>query len=717
MNDDLAHPHSAIVRRPEVAMNAQKRVARSPLCASAMLAMLLSIALPSASVHSAPPQEKAELESTAKPLSIFGLNLADAPVALHEKEVPDLYGPAGQRGDVFPIPIERSVQTSDRRAPNKGNNESIWIKYSIPLKRFYVEYRSDRNRADSERIYGPFAGDPLDRLRLEALLADRLREGYSPDDLYRIKLMLKTQDHKLAQRAIRLAQAAIDCRDTTVLKLVLREVRQMLADNAATIKGLGLDHDAKKLEENMAAAQARLATAAIDTLGSERAEAAKVKSELPDVNRADPVQPANPPAAGALGIDVRSRVIDAKSGKPVESFQMVPASRGRPAGTITWQSSYVKTFHDGQFAYREKRAWDATVFRIDADGYKPRITRPVLRGEANVELLVELEPDPGTFGVVLTPEGQPACGAQVARCTWTNEVSVEGDVLRFAGHGALLGKRTQTAGDGSFRLPTEIDSWLLVVSHPSGYGEISPAEFSKSQTIRLQPWGRLEGDFIVGGKPIPDQKIDVGGGRGGGDEVNLDYSNSVATDAEGKFVVKRLPPVVLFVHPIFKMDDNSWASPLWFSGNIKIEPGKTTRISLPRSGRPLKGQVTLPTDSSLTLADLDIEATIFLRPPSVSGFRDMVQKDFQVYGQFMESPIGKQFKRDKIPIDVNGTFDISDLPETEYVLQVRAMEKNSHVEEGRQPWQGFHARPITVLPMADSADPVELGQILLSPSR
>lgn len=696
-------------------MGALIPAASLPQRASTALAILLSIALPSASMRSAPPQEKAEPESTAKPLSIFGLNLADAPVALREKDVPDLFGPAGQRGDVLPMPLARSAGLSDEPAPAKPNHESIWIKYSIPLNRFYVEYRSDGNRADSERIYGPFAGDPLDRLRLETLMADRLREKYSPDDLYRIQLMLKAHDPKLAQRAMRLAQAAIDCRETTVLESVLCEVRQTLADNAATIKHLGLEADANKLEEHMAAAQTRLAFAA-EASDSKQVITADARSDLPEAKKPDPLQPANPPAAAALGIDVSGRVVDAKSRKPIESFQIVRAERNRPADHVTWQSGYLKTFHDGQFEHHEKQAWDATVFRIEADGYRPHVTRPVVRGEGNVDLLVELETDPGTLGVVLTPQGEPACGARVARCTWTDEVSVEGDELRFAGHGAVLGKRTQTAGDGSFRLSTEIDSWILVVCHPSGYAEVTPAEFAKSQTIKLLPWGRLEGDFVVAGKPVADQKIDVGGGRGG-DEVNLDYSNDVTTNAEGKFVVARLPPVRLFVHPMFKMDENSWASPLWYSGNIKIEPGKTTQIVLPRAGRPLKGQVTLPADSGLTLADVDVEATIFLRPPSVSGFQEMVQKDFQVYGQFLQSQIGKQFHRDKIPVSADGTFDISGLPETEYALQVRGREKKSHVEEGRQPWQGFYARRISLPPLADSADPLELGEILLSPSR
>jgi hypothetical protein len=90
-------------------------------------------------------------------------------------------------------------------------------------------------------------------------MAARLKAEYSPDDLYRIKLMLRTQDAKMAARALRLMQPAIECDSPAVRTSILREVRQMLKDSAEAIKTHSLESEAAKLQENIQAAEANIA--------------------------------------------------------------------------------------------------------------------------------------------------------------------------------------------------------------------------------------------------------------------------------------------------------------------------------------------------------------------------------------------------------------------------------------------------------------------------
>ena len=87
------------------------------------------------------------------------------------------------------------------------------------------------------------------------------------------------------------------------------------------------------------------------------------------------------------------------------------------------------------------------------------------------------------------------------------------------------------------------------------------------------------------------------------------------------------------------------------------------------------GRVALPPESELRLADLTIEAKVFLRPPSMSGPTDEVQEYWNAYGEFMRSEHGKAFRRDKIAVNADGTFRIEGLPETSYVIQVSATGK------------------------------------------
>src|SRR5690242_10483018 len=78
----------------------------------------------------------------------------------------------------------------------------------------------------------------------------------------------------------------------------------------------------------------------------------------------------------------------------------------------------------------------------------------------------------------------------------------------------------------------------------SGHAEVTPAEFAKSTTIELKPWARVEVTYAPGGKPIAGQMFSVG--SGGGDVVNLHYSESPTTDSEGKFVLERTPSVQVY---------------------------------------------------------------------------------------------------------------------------------------------------------------------------
>ena len=196
---------------------------------------------------------------------------------------------------------------------------------------------------------------------------------------------------------------------------------------------------------------------------------------------------------------------------------------------------------------------------------------------------VALTPDPGIAGKVLTPSGAPAGGAVLAICTWTNEVTVEGGKLKYIGHGQQLGRLGTTVDDGTFRLRGEVGPWVLVVAHDSGYAEVLSTDLAKSPNIRLRPWGRVEGEFAINGKPVANQAIYVGAGRGDVPVV-LSYDYSVTTDAAGRFSLDRIPPVSLYIEPSFQRGTSSFML-LPSSGRITIAAGQTTRIALPRAGR------------------------------------------------------------------------------------------------------------------------------------
>jgi hypothetical protein len=424
--------------------------------------------------------------------------------------------------------------------------------------------------------------------------------------------------------------------------------------------------------------------------------------------------PAPAQQAKDLGITFSGKVIDAASGQQIPKFRMVAAPFQTNSTHTSWQSHLVKHFDAGELSWHWPRNYDLTVIRIDAEGYAPYVSKPIAKDAGEVDLDVKLLRDGGINGKVLTPNAHWADGAQVAICTWSCEVCVEKGELRYAaGHGLKLGTLTTSGANGAFHLPPEIDPWVVVVAHDSGYAEVTAAEFATSKTIDLKPWARLEVTYAPGGKGVPDQMFSVGAGRGDVDVV-LHYNDSAVTDADGKFVLERVAPVTLYAQPFFKTGEGS-VSLLWFSGLISPEAGKTTRLTLPRAGQTLKGRVALPADSKLKLADFEVDIRIFLRPPSISGFQDRVQSSYAAYSEFMSKEAGKSFTRERVSVDENGEFKIADLLETQYALQIHAVEKQGASKNlDRHLVEGWHTQRVTVAARTQRDELLDLGELSLT---
>jgi hypothetical protein len=212
---------------------------------------------------------------------VMGLDLSSAPSRTRSRDLPDLFEPSPEqpgklrgRRDVFPMPL-----TKDR-------TKSIWLKYPVTLGRFYIQYRSDRSKPETERTYGPFDGDPFERFKLEEIMTGRLQSSYSPDDIFRIKLMLRTDDVAMAHRAARLMHATLAAETSAREKrLYLHSFREILKDFAATFEKHALDDEVRGMKGQLASLEAEIEalTAVIPDEQYTTAEAIKDKltAEIP----------------------------------------------------------------------------------------------------------------------------------------------------------------------------------------------------------------------------------------------------------------------------------------------------------------------------------------------------------------------------------------------------------------------------------------------------
>jgi hypothetical protein len=69
-------------------------------------------------------------------------------------------------------------------------------------------------------------------------------------------------------------------------------------------------------------------------------------------------------------------VLDATTKRGVAQFRVILGSPSR--GGVWWQPHLITTHRGGRFDIGpDVRAWDETQFRVEADGYRPGISRVV----------------------------------------------------------------------------------------------------------------------------------------------------------------------------------------------------------------------------------------------------------------------------------------------------------------------------------------------------
>jgi len=209
---------------------------------------------------------------------VMGLDLSDAPSNRRARDLTDLYeqspdqpGKWRSRRDIFPMPL-----TKDR-------TKSIWLKYPVALRRYYIQYRSDRSRPETERTYGPFDGDPFEQFKLEQMMTTRLQGSYSPDDIFRVKLMLRTDDETMARRAARLMLATLTAETSARKKrLYLHSLHEILDDYAATFEKHGMKQEVREVSRRLAALESEIEALTADIPDAQYSTADLIKEKLPE---------------------------------------------------------------------------------------------------------------------------------------------------------------------------------------------------------------------------------------------------------------------------------------------------------------------------------------------------------------------------------------------------------------------------------------------------
>ncbi len=510
------------------------------------------------------------------------------------------------------------------------------------------------------------------------------------------------------------------------------------ASVAATAKGVAMNGFALKVKLLAFAAVAvavtgfGLASMQIEAGAQRPAVATSKQPATTDDTKGAKPRAEEPPAKSAAALRIAGRVLDADSGRPIAMCRVIPADDMEDRDRITWQSQYMKEFSDGHFLYETDRPWNKTLLRIEADGYRPAITRAVDKSEKSVEFDVKLVRD-SFAGVVLSPNGQPAANAQVAIASHTNEVTVQKGKLSYSGHGDKLRKVVETDMQGRFTLPAEIDPSVMVVAHESGYAEITAiaphsakktadvkqpdeamAQNNQALMITVQPWGRVEGRVLAQNKPVAGAKFWVYKMRG--DYAEVWAKQDVESNADGCFVVERFPSGSGGMCQRYA-DNSDGKGSHSISGllvTFDVPPGKTTTLQLGSPGRALIGKLTLPEGFPHKLDWSKVNVSVHLQFPR--NWQD--KESLQSWSKFQQTQEGKLYARTNVKPAADGSFRLEDLPAAEYDLEVVVdgqaviADKKPAGEIGR----GSERFSVPAVAPPNASTPIDLGTINIKPA-
>jgi hypothetical protein len=192
---------------------------------------------------------------------------------------------------------------------------------------------------------------------------------------------------------------------------------------------------------------------------------------------------------------------------------------------------------------------------------------------------------------VLEPNGVPARKAQIVVAVPGSQILIQNGELNWSQQAA----RCEADDRGRFHFALPHGDFSLVITHPSGFLRLDCARNSNPVTITLAPWARAEGTLRVAGKLRPGARVYIDVDNVGPRDPQLFFTNIVTTDKNASFVFERVVPGRGTVRPALRQSPTSDRVP---TSSIRVPSrfvaGKTTRVNLGQSGRPVIGRMRWP---------------------------------------------------------------------------------------------------------------------------
>ncbi|HXY35076.1 MAG TPA: hypothetical protein VEI07_12675, partial [Planctomycetaceae bacterium] len=188
---------------------------------------------------------------------------------------------------------------------------------------------------------------------------------------------------------------------------------------------------------------------------------------------------------------------------------------------------------------------------------------------------------------VLTSDGALAARAEVALAIAGSQVMVKNGELSWTA-GA---PRCRTDAAGRFHFPRQADDFWLVITHPLGYLRVKCFAKSLPATFKLNAWARAEGTLRTARQLQPHVgiRIDHDLTQHAANDALIFFSETGTTDGQGRFVLERVLPGRGTIGKELARTQEGASLSSSRRVRIRFDAGKTTRIDLGNSGRPVIG--------------------------------------------------------------------------------------------------------------------------------
>ena len=363
----------------------------------------------------------------------------------------------------------------------------------------------------------------------------------------------------------------------------------------------------------------------------------------------------------AKTIELRGRVTDKHTGKPLESFTVFSANAiNLPDGRKELVDvHFFGEGRNGEFRFtlfppRHDGNVAALALQIAAKSYLEEVVY-MQSLDADQEFSIALTPTDDFAGVVFDTNRQPVPGATVCLVGGKLQADMQ-EPGRFLQYSSSNIRSTVTDLNGRFSLAPTAGATGVAIAHKSGWALVRKASTGKEKAIHLQPWARIEGRLLVAGKP--DAGVTVGAESEGWSSHNsstdaMRFIYTAKTDNSGNFHFDKVPAGKVTVYK--RTDQNPGGTGLVVKNqttNIVVRAGATERVELGGKGLIVRGRfITEPQRSDLAWT----AASQTLRPIRL-GSGEL--KDADGHGFFCKA---------------DGTFEVEDVPPGDYILEAHVM--------------------------------------------